>query len=128
MIVRIRQTSACAACGARGLCHAAESKEKLIEVGYPDGDEQRAEALLGQEVTIVGAATWGLKAVRLAFAYPLLLLVAAMIVAGRVAGANEPVSALAGIGAVALWYLGLSFFKDKLKDQFSFRVEDEMTI
>ena len=32
--VRIVQASACAACGAKGLCKAAESKEKLGDVVY----------------------------------------------------------------------------------------------
>ena len=118
LMVRIVQTSACAACGARGLCHAAESKEKLIEVSAP---ETRRFAV-GQAVTIEGKAAFGMKAVRLAFLYPLLLLMAVMILATRLGGASEPISALAAIAAVAAWYIGLSFFKDRLRTAFSFHV------
>ena len=32
VVVRIVQTSACAACSAKGLCNASESKEKQIDV------------------------------------------------------------------------------------------------
>jgi sigma-E factor negative regulatory protein RseC len=118
LMVRIVQTSACAACGARGLCHAAESKEKLIEVSAPE----TGRFAVGQTVTIEGKAAFGMKAVRLAFLYPLLLLMAVMILATRLGGASEPVSALAGIAAVAAWYIGLSFFKDRLRTTFSFHV------
>jgi len=121
LTVRIVQTSACAACGARGLCHAAESKEKLIEVAAPDA--QRFAA--GQTVTIEGTTRFGLKAVRLAFLYPLVLLIAVMILAGRLTEASEPVCALAGVAAVAAWYIGLSFFRDKLRTAFAFRIVDE---
>jgi sigma-E factor negative regulatory protein RseC len=121
LTVRIVQTSACAACGARGLCHAAESKEKLIEVAAPDA--QRFVA--GQTVTIEGTTRFGLKAVRLAFLYPLVLLIAVMILAGRLTEASEPVCALAGVAAVAAWYIGLSFFRDKLRTAFAFRIVDE---
>ena len=118
LMVRIVQTSACAACGARGLCHAAESKEKRIEVTAPETER----FALGQEVTIEGKAAFGMKAVRLAFLYPLILLLAVIILATRLGGASEPVSALAGVAAVAAWYIGLSFFKEKLRTAFSFHI------
>lgn len=77
---------------------------------------------MGQAVTIEGKAAFGMKAVRLAFLYPLLLLMAVMILSTRLGGASEPVSALAAIAAVAAWYIGLSFFKDRLRTAFSFHV------
>jgi sigma-E factor negative regulatory protein RseC len=121
LMVRIVRTSACAACGARGLCHAAESKEKLIEATASDV----GRFSVGQTVTIEGTSKYGLKAVRLAFLYPLVLLIAVMVLATKLTDASEPVSALAGIAAVAAWYIGLSFFKDKLRTVFSFHVVDE---
>ena len=116
LTVRIVQTSACAACGARGLCHAAESKEKLIEVAVPDAER----FAVGQTVTVEGTNKFGMKAVRLAFLYPLVLLIAVMILAGRLTEASEPVCALAGMAAVAAWYIGLSFFKERLRTAFAF--------
>ena len=121
LMVRIVQASACSACGARGLCHAAESKEKVVEVAVTDA--QRFAA--GQTVTIEGTSQFGLKAVRLAFLYPLVLLIAVIVLAGRLTEASEPVCALAGVAAVAAWYISLSFFKDRLRTTFAFRIVEE---
>ena len=121
LTVRIQQTSACAACGAKGLCHAAESKEKLIDVRHPI----QGTYVAGQEVTIEGASSFGMKAVRLAFVYPLALMLVAMIVLTRLTTVSEPVLALAAVGVVLAWYVGLSFFKERLRTTFSFQIKEE---
>jgi len=121
LTVRIVQTSACAACGARGLCHAAESKEKLIDVITPDASRFAP----GQAVVVEGTTSGGMKAVRLAFLYPLALLLAVMVVLSQLTSASEPVCALAAVAAALAWYVGLSFFKDRLRREFAFHIVEE---
>ena len=61
VVVRIVQTSACAACSAKGLCNASESKEKQIDV-Y----EVNAPYRVGEEVMVCGTTSMGMRAVVLA--------------------------------------------------------------
>lgn len=119
--VRIVQTSACAACGARNLCKSAESKEKLIEAVVIGS----ACPQVGQTVTIEGRASMGMKAVRIAFLYPLVLLIAALVLTARLTGGNEPLAALVALGVAAVYYVGLSFFRQRLRTEFTFSVVDE---
>ena len=64
--VRIVQTSACAACSAKGLCNASESKEKQIDVYEVNPSYQ-----IGEEVVLCGTTSMGMRAVLLAFGVPL---------------------------------------------------------
>ena len=61
VVVRIVQTSACAACSAKGLCNASESKEKQIDVF-----EAGASYRIGEEVVLCGSTSMGMRAVFLA--------------------------------------------------------------
>ena len=83
--VRIRQTSACAACSAKAHCNASETKEKLIDVRNERGIPCRA----GQEVVICGAASMGMKAVGWAFALPFAVVVASLFLLPRPAPLPE---------------------------------------
>ena len=116
--VRIVQASACAACGAKSLCSAAESKEKIVDV-Y---GAQTKDFEVGQHVMVEGAATMGMKAVRLAFLFPLLLLVAAVALAMWLTGGNEAVAALSALMALTAYFLVLFACKKKLMSEFSFRI------
>ena len=124
LTVRIVQTSACAACGAKGLCHAAERKEMLIDVAVQNADNYA----VGQIVEIEGKAAFGMKAVRLAFLYPLLLLLGVMIALMQLTDVREWVCALAALGICGAWYIVLSFFKEKLRTSFSFQVSAEQNM
>ena len=117
--VRIVQASACAACGAKSLCSAVESKEKIVDVYGTDVNAYQ----VGQRVMVEGAATMGMKAVRLAFLFPLLLLVAAVVVAMWLTGSNEPVAALSALLALTVYFLVLFACKKKLMSEFSFTIK-----
>ena len=71
--VRIVQTSACAACSAKGLCNASESKEKQIDVYEVNPSYQ-----IGEEVVLCGTTSMGMRAVLLAFGVPLLIVMIAL--------------------------------------------------
>ena len=117
--VRILQASACAACGAKSLCSAAESKEKIVDVYGADTKAYQ----VGQRVMVEGAATMGMKAVRLAFLFPLLLLVAAVALVMWLADGNEALAALAALLVLTFYFLLLFANKKKLARQFTFIIK-----
>ena len=120
VVVRIVQTSACAACSAKGLCNASESKEKQIDV-Y----EVNASYQIGEEVVLCGTTSMGMRAVFLAFGIPMLLLLVALFVTMRVTDGDALVSSLVALFAVVPYYLVIYFMKDKLNKTFSFTIEKQ---
>ena len=120
VVVRIVQTSACAACSAKGLCNASESKEKQIDV-Y----EVNASYQIGEEVVLCGTTSMGMRAVFLAFGIPMLLLMVALFVTMRVTDGDALVSSLVALFAVVPYYLVIYFMKDKLNSTFSFTIEKQ---
>ena len=120
VVVRIVQTSACAACSAKGLCNASESKEKQIDV-Y----EVNASYRVGEEVVLIGSTSMGMRAVALAFGVPVLLLIFALFVTMRVTDGDALVSSLVALLAVVPYYLVIYFMKDKLNKTFSFTIEKQ---
>lgn len=117
--VRIVQASACASCGAKSLCSAAESKEKIIDV-Y---DAEIESYKVGQQVMVEGAASMGMKAVRLAFLFPLLLLVAAVAMTMWVTSGNETISALSALLVLVVYFVVLYACKKKLMSAFTFTIK-----
>ena len=120
VVVRIVQTSACAACSAKGLCNASESKEKQIDV-YEAGVSYR----IGEEVVLCGSTSMGMRAVFLAFGIPMLFLLFALFVTMRVTDGDALVSSLVALFAVVPYYLVIYFMKDKLNKTFSFTIEKQ---
>ena len=120
VVVRIVQTSACAACSAKGLCNASESKEKQIDVF-----EAGASYRIGEEVVLCGSTSMGMRAVFLAFGIPMLLLLVALFVTMRVTDGDALVSSLVALFAVVPYYLVIYFMKDKLNKTFSFTIEKQ---
>ena len=117
VIVRITQSSACGGCQARNICRAAESKDKLVEVRCADA----GGLMRGQTVTVAGAESLGLKAVIWAFGLPLILLLAALVVAMSITG-NERMAAFAALGILIPYYVILFLLRDRFKKDFQFRV------
>ena len=69
--VRIVQTSACAACSAKGHCSSADSKDKIIDII----DTAASSYQVGEKVMVVGETSMGMMAVVLAFVLPFVLLI-----------------------------------------------------
>ena len=99
VIVRIVQTSACAACSAKGLCNASESKEKQIDV-YESNPSYR----IGEEVVLCGSTTMGMRAVFLAFGIPVLLLLFALFATMRITDGDALLSAIVAMLAIIPYY------------------------
>lgn len=117
VVVRILQVSACASCGARKVCRSSESKERYIDV-YTSA----AGYSVGQSVVVVGQGRLGMKATRIAFLYPLLVLMAVLL--GGAPSLGESKAALIALAAVAVYDLVLVLFRGRLQREFSFSIEE----
>ena len=128
-LVRIVQTSACAACKAKAMCASAESAEKEMTVVLL-GDEQWA---VGNEVEVMVQQKMGWKAVVLAYLLPFFVMLAVMFIGNGLLAMCDGATGLLGdeakreavlgtiaLCAMAVYYLVLGMFKDKLQKEFSF--------
>ena len=115
-LVRIVQTSACAACKAKAMCASAESAEKEMTVVLL-GDEQWA---VGNEVEVMVQQKMGWKAVMLAYLLPFFVILAVMFIGNAIWAVREEILGTVALCAMALYYLVLGMFKDKLQKEFSF--------
>ena len=144
-LVRIVQTSACAACKAKAMCASAESAEKemtavlLSDNGRPmgygvlDADKPLLEYKVGDEVEVMVRQKMGWKAVVLAYLLPFFVMLAVMFIGNGLLAMGDGATGLLGdeakreavlgtvaLCAMALYYLVLGMFKDKLQKEFSF--------
>ena len=138
-LVRIVQTSACAACKAKAMCASAESAEKemtvvlLGENGKVKTENNSTQSYhVGDTVEVMVQQKMGWKAVVLAYLLPFFVMLAVMFIGngllaigdGQLAmgdGAKrEAVLGTVALCAMALYYLILGMFKDKLQKEFSF--------
>ena len=109
IVVRIVQTSACAACSAKGLCNASESKEKQIDV-YDANPSCR----VGEEVMVCGTTSMGMRAVVLAFGVPLLILILVLGISMKVTNEDALLSAGIALVSVIPYYIVIYLMKNKL--------------
>ena len=150
-LVRIVQTSACAACKAKAMCASAESAEKEMRVvllgesapqksadfsGTPQAMRREGERqvfAVGDTVEVMVQQKMGWKAVVLAYLLPFFVMLAVMFVGNGLLAMGDGAIGLLGdeakreavlgtvaLCAMALYYLVLGMFKNKLQKEFSF--------
>ena len=118
--VEIISESACSACHAKGLCSLGESKVKVVEV--PTSAWMNLK--VGDTVDVLLKTSMGFKAVWLAYAVPLVVLVAALM--GLLAsGVGEVFAALGSIALVALYYLVIWLFRNRLRNEYTFKIQQQ---
>ena len=115
-LVRIVQTSACSACKAKAMCASAESAEKEMTVVLL-GDGQW---VVGDTVEVMVQQKMGWKAVVLAYLLPFFVMLAVMFVGNAIWAVREEILGTVALCTMALYYLVLGMFKDKLQKEFSF--------
>ena len=116
--VRILQASACGACKVAGHCHAAESKEKIVEVCCCNTDAYST----GQEVTVSTSGVVANRALLLGFGIPFLVLVGVLVMVLLMTD-NEGLSALCGLAALVPYYGILYLCRDRISRQLMFYLE-----
>ncbi len=114
-LVRIMQQTACGGCAVKHLCKSSESKEKVVEACM-DG----VPVHVGQMVMVEGSLRQGLRAVWIAYAIPLLLMVGVLFLGCTLWG--EDVGALLALLLLGLYYAGLYLFRGHLDRRFRFVV------
>ena len=115
--VEIVSESACGSCHAKGLCGVGEQKVKQVTVPTPVAPFYE----VGEEVYVDLKASMGHKAVWIAYALPLVVLLAVLGILLK-AGAGELAAGLGGIAAVAVYYLCIWLLRDRLRDQYIFTI------
>lgn len=116
--VRIVQTSACAACSAKGHCSSADSKDKIIDII----DTAASSYQVGERVMVVGEMSMGMMAVVLAFIIPFVLLIFSLFLFMSLIG-NELYAALLSLAVLVPYYFILWLNKTRLKQKFSFTIK-----
>ena len=125
VLVRIVQTSACAACKAKAMCASAESKEKEILALFLGEEAKRQEGerqdiKLGDEVVVMVQQKMGWKAILLAYMLPFIVMMTVVAIGNGLLGIREEVIGTAALCAMGVYYIVLGFFKDKIQKDFSF--------
>lgn len=112
--------AACSSCKAASVCGLSDAEEKTLQLPT----DPYARYAVGDEVRILLKASMGIKAVWLGYFLPLLVLLAVAL--GLIAlGVGQLAAGLAGIGAVALYYLVLWLFRERLRSEYVFTLESK---
>jgi len=112
--VEIVQTSACSACKARSMCMSSESRAKEM-------DAVMLEPLqAGDRVEIEVREHLAWKAVLLAYVIPFVVMLGVLAVLDFTTDWSESVTGTVSLCAIALYYLLLSLFRNRLQKQFTF--------
>lgn len=114
--IEILSASSCGSCNIKSACGMSEMKEKRITVPRP----QDKEFIVGQPVSIIMSAKQGNKAALLAYFIPTLIIIVLTVILSNLM--KEWLAALVGIGALAVYYVILYFFRDKLRDKFTYEI------
>lgn len=116
--VEFVSSSACASCKASALCGMSESEKKNVRVRTSVFDDFG----VGDEVNVVLKASMGFKAVWVAYAIPLVLLVCLVLLL-PVFGLSEAMTGLFAVLGVGIYYFLLYIFRDRLKNEYEFKIE-----
>ncbi|MDR0542984.1 MAG: SoxR reducing system RseC family protein [Dysgonamonadaceae bacterium] len=115
--VEIRDETACDACSVQKSCCMSGAREKRIDIPFVSGDYHP-----GDKVTIRGKISMGLRATLIAFVLPLTLILVILLTASSM-GAGERQAAVLSLSAMVVYYIGIYFFRNKLKQTFTFMIE-----
>jgi len=112
--VEIVQTSSCSACKARSMCMSSESRQKEMDalMMEPMAAGDRVEVEVRERLA------W--KAVVIAYIVPFVVMMAVLAGLNVLTEWSEAVTGTLSLCSIALYYIGLSFFRGKLQKQFTF--------
>jgi len=121
--VEILNKSACAACHAKAVCGASEESVKVVEIAQ-DISTLVADYQVGERVNVVMSSAMGAQAVWIAYVIPLFVLMVSILVFS-LCDAGEVAMGLGSLGIVALYYLGVFLFRNKISKIFIFSIEKQ---
>lgn len=112
--VQIVQTSACSACKARSMCMSSESQAKEMDAVMLE----KMQAGDRVEVEVRERLAW--RAVLLAYILPFVVMMAVIAGLDWFTEWSEAVVGTLSLCSIALYYIGLNAFRNKLQKQFTF--------
>lgn len=113
--VEMHVVSACSSCKAHASCSFVDKADKVVEVETDEWKNYNE----GDTVTVTVNESLGLLAVLLAYILPAVLLIAAVVLLSLFTR-SELVAAALPIAIVAVYYLILYRFRNRLQKKFSF--------
>lgn len=115
--VDILSASACSTCHLKGVCSAADTENKIVEIFHPE-----KKFSVGEEVNVVAEESIGFKALFFGYLLPFIFVILTLIITSFFTD-NEAIIGLLSLVVLAPYYLILSFYKDKLKKIFTFKIQ-----
>jgi len=116
--VRILQSTACGACKVAGYCHAAEAKEKLIDVYTTRATTYQ----VGDAVTVSTSQKVVARALLWAFGLPFVLMIAVLLLVLWQTG-NEGLAAQSSLLVLVPYYGLLFLLRHRMRRQMTFEIE-----
>ena len=116
--VKIHSVSACSSCEAHGSCGFAEAKDKEFEIDTPEWEQFQQ----GDIVTVSIRHSLGFEAVLWAYILPAVILLTSILTLLHFI-ASEGLAVLISLVVLALYFVVLYQFRDRLQRHFSFGVE-----
>lgn len=110
--VQFSQQSACSGCHARSMCQSTESRER--EVWAWTGEPMQ----VGDKVMVQVAERVAWRAIALAYGLPFVLMMTALVVMQQ--WLSEAVAGTIALVTMAMYYIVLSFFRERLQKSFDF--------
>ena len=126
-LVRIVQTSACAACKAKAMCASAESAEKemTVQLVYPQllptgkGENSALQTYaVGDSVEVMVQQKMGWKAVLLAYMLPFIVMMIVMVILNDFI--KEAIAGTIALCSLGLYFIVLGLFRERIQKEFSF--------
>jgi sigma-E factor negative regulatory protein RseC len=114
--VSLLNVSGCSACHTKATCSVSDVDNKIIDIINTGQDIKR-----GERVKVVFQKSLGPLALFLGYMLPFILLMIVLVVSMSVTN-DEIFAGLASLFSVGVYYLALSFFRQKLKNTFTFKI------
>lgn len=116
--IRITQTTACSDCHAKGVCIAADTKEKIVDVVDTSGQFK-----LNERVLLSGKTSIGYRAVLWAFVLPLILMMSVIFASISIWYMGEIQAAFMGLGILVPYYALLYIVRNKMGEKLAFSIK-----
>ena len=115
--VAIEVNEACGSCASRKACAMGSSEKREITIYTNDAESYS----VGEVVNVGARRSLGAMAVALCYVVPLVVLIAAIIVANML-GFADGIAAVAALASSALYYAVLALFRDKISRKVTFTI------
>lgn len=115
--VAIEVDEACGSCASRKACAMGQSTKREIVVCTDDAERYS----VGEVVNVMARQSAGLMAVVLCYIVPLIVLLVAIIVA-QLFGCSDGVSAVVGLGILALYFCILAMYRNRISKRVVFTI------